>query len=109
MDRSSTIKLIGKAYAQDAIGQYIPTPTERQAYCDVRSITRAEWYDAGRNGFKPDISFTMFAPDYHGEDEVEWEGKRYSVYRTYIGQNESVELYCQSIGGLKQNGKENKS
>lgn len=112
MDRSNTIKLIGKTYDQNRFGQYEPHKTERKVYCDVRSITRAEWYEAGRSGFKPDISFVMFAPDYHGENELEFNGHKYSIYRTYIGQNETIELYCQDIGGIKQeaeNGEESDS
>ena len=107
MDRSNIIFLIRKTYTQNSFGQFETVNEKRQVFCDVRSITRAEWYDAGRNGFKPDLSFVMFAPDYHGEDEIEFEGHKYSVYRTYIGQNESIELYCQDIGGLKQNEEEN--
>lgn len=102
MDRSNVINLISKTYAADSIGQYKPELSAREVYCDVRSITRAEWYDAGRQGFKPDISFVMFAPDYQGEDLIEWNGRKYSVYRTYIAQNEALELYCQDIGGIEQ-------
>lgn len=102
MDRSNVINLISKTYDVDSIGQYVPILSKRQVYCDVRSITRAEWYDAGRQGFKPDISFVMFAPDYQGEDLIEWNSRKYSVYRTYIAQNETLELYCQDIGGIEQ-------
>lgn len=102
MDRSSVIFLVSKSYEQNEIGAFIPVTTERKVYCDVRSITRAEWYDAGRQGFKPDISFVMFAPDYQGEDEVEYNSRKYSIYRTYLAQNEALELYCQSIGGVAQ-------
>lgn len=102
MDRSNVIYLISKAYAQNSIGAFIPVKTKRMVYCDVRSITRAEWYDAGRQGLKPDYSFVMFAPDYQGENELLFNGVRYSIYRTYLAQNETIELYCQKIGGLRQ-------
>ena len=102
MDRSNVIYLISKSYAPNSFGQYETTEARRKVYCDVHSITRAEWYDAGRSGFKPEIEFVMFAPDYHGEDELEFNGRKYSIYRTYIAQNEALELYCQSIGGLRQ-------
>ena len=102
MDRSSVIFLVSKSYEQNEIGAFIPVTTERKVYCDVRSITRAEWYDAGRQGFKPELAFVMYAPDYKGEDEVIYRNHRYSIYRTYIAQNEIIELYCQDIGGLKQ-------
>lgn len=100
MDRSSVIKLISETYAQDAIGQYIPTEIEKQVFCDVRSVSRAEWFDAGRNGLHPEYVFTMFAPDYSDEKIIEYNGKRYGVYRTYAGRNEQLELYVESKGGL---------
>lgn len=100
MDRSTVIKLIKPNYTQDSIGQYIYAETERQVYCDVRSITRAEWFEAGRNGMQPIYIFAMFGPDYEGEQIVEYEGKRYGVYRTYRGRNETIELYVEEKGGL---------
>ncbi len=100
MDRSSVIKLISMTYTQDAIKQYVETETEREVFCDVRSVTRAEWFDAGRNGMQPIYIFTMFAPDYQGEKVVEYNGQRYGVYRTYLGRNETIELYVEEKGGL---------
>lgn len=104
MDRSNIIYLISKTYTQNAFGQFEETEKERKVFCNVRSISRAEWYDAGRIGFNPDITFNMFAPDYHGEEVVRWKDTKYKIYRTYIGQNEIIELYCQKIGGILQNG-----
>lgn len=100
MDRSTIITLVGVTYVQDAIKQYVPTETRRDVYADVRSISRTEWFDAGRNGLNPSLAFHMFEPDYHGEDIVEYNGKRYGVYRTYRALNETIELYCEEKSGL---------
>lgn len=100
MDRSNVINLISEVHTQDAIGQFISTEQSRQVYCDVRSITRAEWFDAGRNGMQPTFIFTMFAPDYQDEKIVEFEGKRYGIYRTYLARNEQIELYAEAKGGV---------
>ena len=102
MDRSTVIKLIKKDYTQDSIGQYVYTETEREVFCDVRSITRVEWFDAGRNGMQPVYIFTMFQPDYEDEKIVEYEGRRYGVYRTYRARNEMLELYVEEKGGLNE-------
>lgn len=99
MDRSSVISLVSESYTQDTIGQYIATETLRQVYCDVRSMYRSEWFEAGRDGLQPAYVFTMFAPDYSGEKIVEYNGKRYGVYRTYVGRNETLELYVEEKGG----------
>lgn len=101
MDRSNIIYLISETYTQDAIGQPIASETRRQVFCDVRSITRTEWFDAGRNGLQPAYVFTMFAPDYENEKIVEFNGNRYGVYRTYRARNEVLEVYTEEKGGLK--------
>lgn len=100
MDRSNVINLISETYTQDEIGQFVPIETKRQVYCNVRSITRSEWFEAGRNGLQPAYVFTMFRHDYNNENIVEFEGKRYGIYRSYIVQNEQLEIYAEEKGGL---------
>lgn len=101
MDKSNIIYLIHEISEQDDIGQFVtPHEEKRQVFCDVRSITRAEWFEAGRNGMQPSLTFVMFAPDYQGEKIIEFEGRRYGIYRTYLGRNEQIELYAEEKGGL---------
>ena len=99
MDRSNVIKLIGTTQAQDKYGVWRSTPTERQVMCQVDSVTRAEFFDGGRNGLNPEFVFTMFQGDYNGESIVEYNGKTYSVYRTYHGRTDKIELYVERKGG----------
>lgn len=106
MDRSNIISLISEKHSQDSIGQFISEEVKRDVYCDVRSISRAEWFDAGRNGLQPTYVFTMFAPDYNGEKIVEFECQRYGIYRTYRARNEQIELYVESKGGLYEQGED---
>jgi SPP1 family predicted phage head-tail adaptor len=77
------ITLIAYDEHQDDIGNWVKTPVETPAFCSVSSITRAEFFDAGRNGMKPDCVVTMRKCDYDGQTEVELNGKRLHVYRTY--------------------------
>lgn len=100
MDRSNVIDLIQVTRTQDSIGQYIDTEIKKQVYCDVRSVSRSEWFDAGRDGLQPSFVFTMFRHDYSGEKIVEYAGNRYGIYRTYVGRNEQIELYAEEKGGL---------
>ena len=73
-------------------------------YCNVSSVTRAEFFDAGRQGLNPEYRFTMFAGDYDGESVVGYKGRLYSVYRTYIAKTDIIELYVERQGGT--NGQE---
>jgi SPP1 family predicted phage head-tail adaptor len=100
MDRSDILTLIKVTYRQDEIGQQIPLYTKKEVFCDVTSVSRAEWYDAGRNGFNPDFRFVINRYDYEGETECEFNGTRYGIYRTYFGRTDDLELYVQKKAGI---------
>ncbi len=99
MDRSDVIKLIKETKTQDANGVWRKSETVRAVFCQVDSITRDEFYDAGRNGMNPEFRITMFGPDYEGEQTIEFNGRRYGVYRTYQARTDSLELYVERKGG----------
>lgn len=103
MDRSDTIKLISETITVNSYGVEVTNRTYREVFAQVDSITRAEFFDAGRSGLNPEFKFTVFAGDYAGETLVEYAGKAYAVYRTYLGRNDNLELYVQREGGA--NGK----
>ena len=63
------------------------------------SVSRREFYEAGRNGLNPEYMFTVFAGDYNGERVVEYNGARYAVYRTYRTRTDYIEIYAQREGG----------
>ena len=99
MDRSDIIKLISMNRTQDEYGRWVATPTAKEVFCQVDSITRAEFFDGGRNGLNPEFKFTMFFGDYNGESVVEYAGNTYSVYRTYLRRTDIIELYVERKGG----------
>ena len=104
MDRSTVIKLIGTTKTQDEYGVWRSENTYTEVYAQVDSVTRAEFFEAGRNGLNPEFRFSMFAGDYAGETMVEYNGMTYAIYRTYFGRNDTVELYVERKGGT--NGQE---
>ena len=58
--------------------------TEREVFVSKKFITRNEFYKAATADFKPEIILELtVAEDYEGESVVEFEGKLYSVIRTY--------------------------
>lgn len=100
MDRSDIITLIKTGeQTQDSNGVWHKTETTRTVYCQANSVTRSEFFAAGREGLNPEYEFTLFFADYDGEEVVEYNGKRYAVYRTYIGRNDTIELYAERKGG----------
>lgn len=99
MDRSDTITLIGETVTADASGVERTTPTRRTIFAQVDSITRAEFFEAGRAGLNPQYKFVVFAGDYEGETIAEYKCKRYAIYRTYLARDDRLELYAQREGG----------
>lgn len=90
--------------AQDDFGVWRDTPAPREIFCKVDSVTRAEFFDGGRNGLNPEFRFTVFAGDYNGERDVVYRNNGYSVYRSYhVPGTDYMELYAERKGGT--NGK----
>lgn len=82
-------------------GQYSiteKTETPRTVDCTVSSVSRAEVMEGGRIGLNPQYEFKVFAGDYDREELCEYEGDRYSIYRTYQD-GDYVELYAEKRKG----------
>lgn len=99
MDRSVAIKLVTETWDSDDYGVSEKTETLTKVYANVRSATRAEFYDGGQNGLSPEYVFTIFFGDYSGQQIVEYNGNRYTVYRTYQTKNDTLELYTERREG----------
>lgn len=99
MDRSDIINLYSETITRDAFGVSQRTTNKREVFCKVDSVTRAEFFDAGRQGLNPEYRITMFAGDYNGEVVVGYKGRTYSVYRTYLAKTDIIELYVERKGG----------
>lgn len=104
MDRSDVIKLIAEEKYQDEFGIWRSRESERQIFCSVESVTRAEFFEGGRNGLNPELMFTVFFDDYQGESTLIYKGKAYSIYRTFRGKTDTLELYAQRKGGTNGKG-----
>lgn len=107
MDRSDVLTLLHVIDTQNQYGVWEKYTVKRDVFCQVDSVTRAEFFDAGRNGLNPQYRFTLFAADYLGEETVVYKGKAYGVYRTYQPRTDVLELYVERKGGT--NGQENQA
>lgn len=94
------IYLIRETMEQDAAGIHRAVTEKRMIFCQVASVTRAEFYNAGRSGLNPDFQVSVFQADYQGEALAEYNGKSYGIYRTYkIPGTDYMELYLERKGG----------
>lgn len=103
MDRSEVITLLSTTKTQNDFGVWEETVTSKDVFCQVDSVTRQEFFEGGRNGLNPEFRMTMFFGDYDGERELIYKGKPFSVYRTFHGRTDTIELYVERKGG--SNGK----
>lgn len=100
------LTLIKHGWVEDDIGGQIPVETRTTILCQVKSVSRAEFYGAAQAGLRPAIVFVIHECEYSGEQEVEFEGDRYKVIRTYRGgmtrhgsklASDEMELTCERV------------
>lgn len=103
MDRSDVITLISLKPFQDELGRWKTEEHSTDVYVQVDSVSQAEFFEAGRNGFKPEFRFRMFAGDYDGQPVCMYRDQPYAIYRTFLRRNDTLELYVERKGGT--NGK----
>ena len=112
----TVIKLIAENPAQRPDGTWTAEPAAREVFAKVQSVTRSEFFGAGRVGLNPAYRFVVFSGDYHGETVVEYNGQNYAVYRTHQSDSNTyitdglrarqelmqdyIELYAQREGGV---------
>ncbi len=100
MDKSNILTLLKTTYSKDAIGQQVPAITRREVFCSIKSVSASEFYEAGRAGLNAELRADMFFYDYEGEDEAEFEGRKYGIYRTYRPDMDTIELYLERKVGI---------
>lgn len=71
--------------------------TSVQIFCNRRSVRQTEFYQARSQGLKPEVVLEMRSIDYNGEEEAEFDGKRYDIIRTYEPNKDFIELV---LGGI---------
>ena len=97
------LTLIAVSLAQNDFGGFdVSDEKRREVFGSISSVSRAEWYDAGHAGMNPEIVFTTPLVNYCWEQEAEFHGIRYSIYRTYLVQGtDEIELYLERKAGVQ--------
>lgn len=103
MRLSRTCELVKVFYEQDDYGVKREKEVKRKVYCSVSSIGMSEWFEGGRNGLNPEKRVIVFYFDWMGEEIVDLEGIRYTVYRTYRD-GDNLELYLEKKKGNESTG-----
>ena len=67
----------------------------------ITSVSRAERVESGLDGLTPEAVFITAETNYRGEQQAEWEGERYQIYRTYHRrESQEIELYLAKRTGV---------
>ena len=93
------LTLISEAFEFDEIGNQISTEKKKEIFCNVKSVSKNEFYNAAATGLKPSLVFVIHSYEYENEEKAEFEGTIYNVIRTYIVNSEQLELTCEKVIG----------
>ena len=102
MQYSEIIYLVTESMGVDAIGNVTSTLTsKKKIYAKVQSVRTNEYYNAAEIGLTPSVEFVIKKLNYNGENEIEWNDKRYSVIRVVEPKNKfDIVLVCSvKMGG----------
>lgn len=82
MEYTDELKLIKITTSQDSIGNVTQTEETTDVLAKPNVVGTREFYNAMMVGIKPTAELQIRSLNYHGEEEVEYKGVRYSVIRT---------------------------
>lgn len=102
MQKWNGIELISYAEGTgvDEYGDKLIEQVRTPVYAECRSITQTEFYQAQSVGLKPQIKFHLATSwDYKSEEEIAFNGLVYKVQRTYILEDDSIDIVC--YGGIR--------
>lgn len=108
MTLNDVATLIQRTTTTDADGFDVTEEERTEVPVEVRSVARAEFYEAKKAGVALTTAFVMWACDYDGQPLIEHDGVLYAVERTYKGKRSSasargavrdmeIELYCSEV------------
>ena len=90
---NDAMHLISIQYDFDEIGNQIEVEKETFVYCGQSSITQSEFYKSRELDLKIQYCFVINAFDYNGQAYARYNGKKYSIVRTYTKSNDLMEVY----------------
>lgn len=102
MEYTEIIYLISKVKGEDDIGNITSSSeTSKKCYAKKQSIRTNEFYNAIEVGITPSVEFVIKRLNYNNEEEIEWNGDRYSIIRTVDPKNKfDIVLVCSKKIGI---------
>lgn len=77
-----------------------PILTSRTVYCEVKSVSQTEAYQARATGLNPEFRLVLsHSFEYKGEKLCEFRDVKYNIIRTYVNESDGIELTVQRVEG----------
>jgi hypothetical protein len=92
-------ELLSITTTQDSLGQFIKEEKPFMVFCSKLSITRAEFNSSGQLGHKPEIMLIVDSDSYDNERYLNYQNKKYSIYKAFQRVDHYTELYCEVKSG----------
>ena len=86
------LTLIKYSVEPDDIGNQKPKKETKTILCDIESTTRTEFYNYGDAELRPEYVAIINSCEYDNEVEAEFEGRQYTITRTYKADRDLMEL-----------------
>ena len=104
MEYSEIIYLVNRVLEEDDIGNVQTSSfTLSKRYAKRQSVRTNEYYSAVETGLTPSVEFVMKRLDYDGQDELNYNNKRYKVIRTVDPKNKfDIVLVCARKIGVNE-------
>ena len=94
------ITLIKKKFKAGTAGVRLPDGEDRLTLIAKQTpVHSAEFFRAGQNGIEITKAFVIHAFEYGGQLELEFEGQRYRIIKTYPVDFDELELSCEKKVG----------
>lgn len=92
--------LIDTTTEYDEIGNPVSETEEKRVFVSVYSASQTEFFRGGQSGLKPEYKLVLFCGDYDGQEYVKYNNVVYSIYRTFLKDDEFIELYLTKKVGV---------
>ena len=83
MMMDNEITLIQITYKENDMGDKVKVEKKTDVLCEVESVTRSEFYNAAKLDLQPEVVFVVNRYDYEGQMELDYEGVRHDVIRSF--------------------------
>lgn len=71
-------------------------------FCEYRSISYKEFYQAQSAGFKPELTLKLSVFDYDGQEFIEYDGEKYTVLKDYHIADDPDTVLVTLVKGIKK-------